>query len=285
MKYLLAPLFLFAFFVMFGCTPSYRVKTDATNYREKLSIKKMDYEFFIGKYIGPENNCFPPIEYSVCPNYSSDEVYKPTKELKMENFSISISDTSGVTSKVVKDMAYLTAAELAEQRGFKTFTVLNSMETNACSSMYSVNTYGSVTGNTYSGTSYLSKDAICANNYSIYVLFYDESEDLKRGVLFRSPRSRLQPDKSLYIGTTPGLYEEYLEQRVKYPPIGNTTGFIPEKNAWKIHYDIKGLTGELRKLYGILEILPYSFEDERVSNRKSDEKKNAVPIEKFKVIK
>ena len=179
-----ALLFLFFSLVPCGCTPSYRVMTDATNYRENLSIEKKDLEFYIGEYAGPRKNCFPPIENSVCPNYTSNEVYKPTKELKMENFSISISDHSGTTSKVVKDMAYLTAAELAEQRGFKTFTVLDTLEIHTCSSIYSVNTYGNVTGNTYSGTSYLSEDAICSNNYSMDLLLYDENDDLKKGILF-----------------------------------------------------------------------------------------------------
>lgn len=287
---LLAFLLFIVFSGVCGCTPSYRVKTDATNYREKLSIKKRDIEFFNGEYVGPNRNCFPPIENNICSDYASGEVYKASKELKMEEFTISISDTSAMASKVVKDMTYLTAAELTEQRGLKTFTVLNTLETSSCSSMYSVNSYGSVTGNAYSGTSYLSNDTLCANSYTMNVLLYDHIDDLKRGVLYRMPRNRLQPFKSLYIGTTPGLYEEYLdqrkeylEQRAKFSNDVYSTGYVSERDAWKSRYDINGLSRELRNQYEIIEKLPYNFEDERESKIKSIEQQSADPIEKFKV--
>jgi len=276
---------------MCGCTPSYSIKTDATNYREKLSIEKKDIDFYNGEYIGPDKYCFPPIDNRICKSNNHVQLYKPTKNLKLEDFSISIKDTSGVTSKTVKDMAYLTAAELAEQRGFKTFTVLHSIDTAACNSIYSTNTYGNFSGDMYSGRSYLSKDVICSNIYDIEILLYDDNDDLKKGVLIGSPQF-LQPFESLYIGTTPGLYEEYLqrhidflEQETKYPKNVNTSGYITKNNAWKTQYDIHGLAGELRKLYSISDKLPYSFTDERERSKKSIDDKNADPIEKFKVTK
>lgn len=142
MKHICAFAFLIIFAVLCGCTPSYRIQTNVTNYRENLTIEKKDYDFYNGDYVGSGKNCFPPIENRICPNYTKNEIYKPSKELKMELFSIRIKDNSVATSKVVKDMAYLTAAELTEQRGFKTFTIPYTIENYTCGSIRSVNTYG-----------------------------------------------------------------------------------------------------------------------------------------------
>ena len=206
----------------------------------------------------------------------------------MELFSISVEDISVMTSKVVKDMAYLTVAELAEQRGFKTFTILYTIEIYACSSMQSVNTYGTFSGNTYSGTSYLNDKAICSNRYNINVLLYDEQSDLENGILFRNnwlPSQSLQPFEYLYVGTTPGLDEEFFERKHKDLQERKTTSFDVNRNAWKTRYDIKGMAEELKKQHGLTEKLPYTFEDEREKHKKQKEEENADPIEQYKFTK
>ena len=83
-----ASAFLIVFAVLCGCTPSYRIRTDATNYRGNLTIEKKDYDFYNGDYVGSGKNCFPPIENRICPNYTKNEVYKPSKKLKW-NYSLS----------------------------------------------------------------------------------------------------------------------------------------------------------------------------------------------------
>ncbi len=270
------------FVMLSGCTPSYRVVTDASNYREKLTIKKKDITFYNGEYIGSSIKCFPPIENRICEDYTKGEIYKPTKELKMEEFEITINDHSTFASKIVKDMAYLTGAELTEQRGFKTFTVPYSLQSVACTSIYSVNTYGTIQNNSYSGSSYLSNDGICANSYTINVLMYDSQEDITRGVLYRSngyKSSYLYPYKYLYAGVSLGLDQELRDKTIKI--LESNKGVMPqvERDAWKIHYDVKRLSEELRKQYGLAEKLPYSFTDERDKHKEQQ----ADPVEKYKI--
>lgn len=285
MKHICAFAFLIIFAVLCGCTTSHSIRTDATNYRENLTIEKNDYDFYNGYYVGSGKKCFPPIENRICPNYTTDEVYKPSKELKMELFSIRIKDTSVTTSKVVKDMAYLTAAELAEQRGFKTFTPLYTRENYSCSSTQSVNTYGTFSRNTYSSTSYLNDNLICGNLYNITVLLYNEQSDLENGVLYRNKSNTLYPFQYLYVGTTPDLYENFLEMKLKDLQEKQTSNFEVNHNAWKTRYDIKGMAEELKKQYGLTERLPYTFEDERERHKKQKEQENADPIEKYKITK
>jgi hypothetical protein len=291
MKYVCTFAFLIILAVLCGCTtPSYRIRTDATNYRGNLAIEKRDYDFFNGDYIGSGKNCFPPIDNRICPNYTTKVLYTSSKELKMELFSITIRDTSVMTSKVAKDMAYLTAAELTEQRGFKTFTIPYTTEYYTCDSIRSVNTYGTFYGNTYSGTSYLNDNKICANNYNINVLLYDDESDLKNGILYRDnslSSDRLQPFTYLYVGTTPGLEEEFssLKQKLENSYEGKRYRFDVTPNAWKTNYAIKSMTEELKKQYGLTEKLPYTFVDEQEKQKKKKEQQNADPIEKYKITK
>lgn len=276
--------------VLCGCTPSYRIQTDAYNYREKLKIEKKDYEFYNGEYVGSEKNCFPPIENRICPNYTKNEIYKPSKELKMELFSIIIKDNSVMTSKVVEDMAYLTAAELTEQRGFKTFTIPYTIENYSCNSIRSVNTYGTVYGNRYSGTSYLNNENMCVNSYSIEVLLYDDQDDLRNGILYRNndnllSSNKLYPFRYLYSGTTPGLEDEFLKQELEFLQSQSPVRFKVDRDVWKTHYDIKNMAEELKKKYGLTKKMPYTFEDERERHKKQKEQENADPIEKYKITK
>lgn len=286
------------FSLLCGCSPpKYMVKTDATNYREKLIIKKINLTFYNGEYIGPEKNCFPPIANRICVIPEGGEVYKPDKKLKMEAIEIRIKDTTAMISKVVKDMAYLTAAELAEQLGYKTFTVTETVENISCGlPSNSVNTHGNMVGSSYYGSSTRSENTICSNQFSIIVLMYDEQEDLKLGVLslrtgqsrIGTKRSLLSPYKNLYSGTSPGLYEENLKreqiksQLGKYDSLRNLTLQVP-KNAWKINYDIKGLAGDLRKQYEITEKLSYNFEELRDLKKELTEPKQVDPLDKYKI--
>lgn len=298
MKCILA-LFLFIIFLpMYGCsTPSYLVITDASNYREKLTITRSSLTFYNGEYIGSEKNCFPPIENRICEDPEGEEVYKAGKKLKMERINIKIKDTSSVNTKVVKDMAYLAAAELTEQLGYKTFTITDVVENNSCGlPMYSVNTDGHRVGDTYYGSSRLNERTICSSQFSISVLLYDDQEELKLGVLsLRTGQSRLGPKRSLlspykdlYSGTSPGLYEENLKRELmktepgKYDSSRTLTMRVP-KNAWKTHYDVKGLADELRNQYGITEKIPYDLEKHQETSKVRNEQKKPDLLEKYKI--
>jgi hypothetical protein len=215
----------------------------------------------------------------------------------MERINIKIKDTSSVNTKVVKDMAYLTAAELTEQLGYKTFTITDIVENNSCGlPMYSVDTYGQRAGDTYYGSTRINDRTICSSQFSISVLMYDDQEELKLGVLsLRIGQSRLGPKKSLlspykdlYSGTSPGLYEENLKRELmktepgKYDSSRTLTMRVP-KNAWKTHYDVKGLADELRKEYGITEKTPYDLEKHRETRKVRNEQKQPDLLEKYKI--
>ncbi len=95
----------------------------------------------------------------------------------------------------------------------------------------------------------------------------------------------MQPFEYLYVGTTPGLDEEFFERKHKDLQERKTTSFDVNRNAWKTRYDIKGMAEELKKQYGLTEKLPYTFEDERERHKKQKEEENADPIEKYKLTK
>ena len=121
MKCILA-LFLFIILLpLYGCsTPSYLVITDASNYREKLTITRSSLTFYNGEYIGSEKNCFPPIENRICEDPKGEEVYKAGKKLKMERklnfitkspmveeFNQIIAERISYIAKILLDREYL----------------------------------------------------------------------------------------------------------------------------------------------------------------------------------
>ena len=89
----------------------------------------------------------------------------------------------------------------------------------------------------------------------------------------------------LYVGTTPGLEEEFLKQKLEDLQKWKTSSFEVNRNAWETNYDIKGMAEEIKKQYGLTEKWPYTFEDEREKHKKQKEQKNADPTEKYKITK
>src|SRR5687767_7782964 len=65
-----------------------RVKNDP---RDGLSIWKGDSEFYLGRYVGRETDCFPPINRRVCnPLAVGEQIYALDRPLEMERFHIFI---------------------------------------------------------------------------------------------------------------------------------------------------------------------------------------------------
>ena len=240
----------------------------------ELDAKKSDKSFHFARYVGSEKSCFPPITNVACLPKQKDEIlYEETQKLEMESFSLSLPSRDFFAQGRIKDMLFLAASDLAIQRGFSMFTVTWEMQLSMCRNYGSdVSTSGSINriGNQgfYSGTTTVTPRDICGGSQTIDVLMFNDKALLAQGVFVRSnsgPIRTLRPSEDLYFGTMPGLrYEDF--NRMPEPGVLIRT----PSNAWKTHYEAKGLAADLRAKYKLGETGVIPFKDELAENLKRE---------------
>ena len=291
----------------YSCAPSYYVDpgahTDylsAKNYREQLSIVKLNYIFSKGKYIGKEkDDCFPPITSEICEKEQAYGKYEALNSLKIEKYEISIHSFDKTNNlKLIEDLLLLTAADLALQAGFSFLTMTKKGKVTACQSNYSLNTDGSNTfdtntygantsgGGTFNGNTTVRKVSKCANMFQGEFFVLHSVDDLKGGVFQRyRDKSSVLPVLDLYYGTSPNIGYEDVSYSSHHRDNDSVTylSHTPIKNAWRNVYDASGLSRDLREKYGITKKEPYVykdfFSDPQTKNTEDDIiKKNRVPI-------
>ena len=253
-----------------ACTTPGLTPVDPTNYRTKLRIERPDKSFYSAEYIGSASACFPPITNRICePDPRGKPIYRETAKLEMEEFRIVLISSGAPSIKLMDDMVFLAAADLAMQRGYPFMTRLNNIDSSKCGSIYSTSTYGTVNSEagTYSGNTYLNQDVVCTNLQAGHFIFLKNREDLTNGVFYRFnsgsfKSDTLKPAGELYVYTTPNVrIEDYTNINVKD---GNARVGTP--SAWKVTYDTAGLSNDLRAKYRITSNQPYTFKDERTEN-------------------
>ena len=268
------------FALMAGCSTAPK-----GGFWDKLEAEKSDETFHLVRYVGAQANCFPPISNPECVPPTKDAViYEEIKQLQMEEFSLSLPSGDFFSQGRIKDMLYLAASDLALQRGFSMFTLTWDMQISLCRNYGSdVSTNGTVNrlGNQgyYSGTTTVTPRNICGGSHTIRVLMFNDKEPLAAGVFVRSNSGHnrnLRPKRNLYFGSMPGLrYEDF--NRMPEPGVLIST----PSNAWKVHYDAKGLATDLRAKYKVGETGPILFRDALVENLK---KEAEDPLQKNRII-
>jgi hypothetical protein len=261
--------------------------TDSTSdFRKELTIRKAETEFFVGRYIGPQVDCFPPITKRICsPTERGKEVYALDRRLDMEQFDISIITTSRDDwTREVRDYLYAVAARLTVQRGFAMFTELYGSDSSVCREFsFSAQTIGTMTHSesgtsTYSSSTSANPTVRCAIGRSISVLMFREKNDLALGILQRHTdflgHSYVSPLAHLYDGTIP---EDAFAvgNRLRNPRVTVPT------DAWKVHFNAFALADDLEKKLQIENTTPYPFIDEGAERRR---KEMEDPISRNKVI-
>lgn len=248
-----------------ACATPALTPVDPTNYRTKLKIERPDKSFYSAEYIGTASACFPPITNRICaPDPRGKPIYREIAKLEMEEFRIVLISSGAPSGKLMEDMVFLAAADLAKQHGYPFMTRLNTIESTSCDSIYSTSTYGSVNSDTgtYSGNTYLNKDVVCSNLRAGHFIFLKNREDLASGVFYRYnsghfKTDNVRPASELYLYTTPNvMFKDYTFVKDGIIRIGTSS-------AWKIIYDTAGLSSDLRAKYHITDNQPYTYKDER----------------------
>lgn len=201
-------------------------QTNAKNFRSRVEIEELDCAFFNGRYAGAQEDCFPPPGKRICTRRAGEvDRYVAEREIAAEEYRITINDWSGVTSTELKDLAQLAAAEVAVQQGYARFTTTWQLETSSCGAYYTADTYGTLSGTTYRGSTSVREHAVCANSLTLSVFAYSDQDAIDRGVLYRvgsgwARSDKLAPYHSLYKGTTP------FDPRFDQPPTPSGNSII-----------------------------------------------------------
>jgi hypothetical protein len=254
-----------------------------------VTAKRDDKNYYLGRYVGTEKGCFPPITNRRCDELKRNEViYEADRQLEIESFSISSYSDGFFAQSRAKDKVYLAASELALQRGFSMFTVITNYEDFICTSgrLESITTGEISPGIGGSGTSFSASTTAesikkCGGSIGISVLFFKDKSDLAKGILYMAKHGSEQwlvPETSLYFGTIPNLRAS--EYNYSQLAGARTT---TENNAWKTHFDAKGLSADLRKKYQLTDVPPISFKDEAAENIKRKARESEEPLTKRRI--
>jgi hypothetical protein len=239
MKFTLA-IFICGFSI--GCA-LLRPRVGSTNFRDNIEIQQTPEVFYSGeqridgtstydirgKLLDKSryDDCFPPFKNTSC-------TYDPIAQLDMKSFKIRLSDNyNSLDLKEAKDFLYLTAAETTSQYGYKYFIVYEMHDNNFCGSSQTANTYGTISGNRYSGTTWLSTDVSCIGEMKLAFLSFHDYEVIKNGVFFRDN----------WFKPFMALYEKY--------PQGRNFNRNSIREPWKSYYDANETAQVLREQYQI----------------------------------
>jgi hypothetical protein len=234
------------------------------NYRQVIEITKRDKEFVSATYIGPQSACFPPIQNPICaPLVRGEPIYRANGKVNVEEFSIKASMATVFRDEQTKELMYLVASDLAVQRGFTHLTVLEEARVSGCTSYDSISTHGTLTGDTYRGSTTVRNNPICRGIFTIDVLLFSDNSTFAEGVFywnkFGSPQMAptLLPEQRLYFGTSYGLDSRYYSD-INKDGVFTSTPY----EAWKVRYDASGLSEALREKYGVASAAPLAYADE-----------------------
>lgn len=256
--------------VILGCaTPDIRDQpVTSENYRQKISINKVDTSFFLAKYVGTEKNCFPPITNRDCSERGKLPVYKPVEELSIEEFSLRFSHGDLASSKA-KEYLFLSAADIALQRGYEYFTIMREYDQSTCGTFLTASTVGSVSGRVYTGSTTVHEGAHCSSSRTIFVLAFNDRDILSKGIFERVNAWKvpvLRPVDSLYFGSMTGLdkarFVSY--ETDKFSNVSSSFFVTTPNNAWKSVYSAQGMSNDLRAKLDVTDRTAYSFTDEAI---------------------
>lgn len=227
-----------------GCASTLTKETDASNLKDRLSaISLLPFVFFNAKNESKKPGCFPPSTKPICEE-APDQTYRPTKQLKMEEISFSISHRNGsFAHSAVKELGYLVAAEVALQRGHSKFIINRMGQVSACIDHVYADTEGRAVGNNYSSTTTFSEGSTCVGSLTMNALIFDDYDDVKLGVFYRPSSDAASPVKllrSLYFTSYEfaGMSRDQMNYNRDNP-----------REAWKAYHDAAQLAEALRQKY------------------------------------
>lgn len=241
------------------------------NYLSEIEIKKYDYQIYSAEYAGTEKGCFPPVTGRDCSNSGNLAVYSPKVELFVEAFSLTHRAQFPNPEKQ-EEFLFLTAADLALQRGFSKFTVYSIADYSGCASSPKATSTGTIRTNkhtgsaTYSGTTSIRRYGSCLTSKTLNVFMLNDKRALRDGVFIRTEfgGKNLKPFESLYYGTMDGLDFDKHVHVVSQEGPGTTSLYtrMTTGKAWENVYDAPGLSADLRNKYGVKKKKNIIFEDE-----------------------
>lgn len=242
-----------------SCTLGIPKQLNGNNYIKNIQIHKDDSSFYTGHYTGNEHDCFPPINRKIC---LGENIYAKDDQLNIESFSINFTIQSFFKSDTTNELAYLTIADLAIQRGYKFFTITKETSFGLITEKNSISTNATRVGNSIIATSTAGKIYNEGSVHTLNFILFNNFDDLKKGVFSEGRffiggkyfEKRIFPYVELYNGTA--FYNYHVENELNENSY--YTIKIPE-NSWKIGFDAERMSADIRKKYNINNSDPIKF--------------------------
>jgi len=272
--------------ICMACVNPVLAPTSAANLASKSEIKIKNINLYSAKYTGSMKDCFPPPGKMIDPNPLGNKIYEPIRPLNAKIVEISIIDKSPFPRKEIKEMAILLSAYVCKQLKYAKFTHIKTTNVYSGSSYYSVESSGTMVGNTYMGSSQLRENYISSSLHVFQILLFNDQQELDDGVFKQNSLARnvIFPFRELYRGTTPFDAEEARISKPAFEPLpGSNISIDIQPNSWKTHYLPDAVISELNILHHIEFNIDFKIIDEMEQDAKWKEKRASEPLEKLKV--
>jgi hypothetical protein len=253
-------------------------KLNGSNYRDRITVIKPDKIYFEIKYVGIHSDCFP-VGKILCSDFEDRRpAYVRMSTANLEQINVRLIANQLSETDVAKELAMLTAADVAIARGYKYFIVKETSLSSACSKFYAANTYGSATvlgsNATYTGTTLINENNTCSHSNGLSVLLLNDPALPGKGVgyadhQFIETDDTLRIDRSLYVGLEGASYSDFNRNE-------NFGGVSVEtrtpSQAWKVVYDAQGLSRDLRAKYQVNDKTIIEVSEQRIERIKQRSK-------------
>jgi hypothetical protein len=273
MRYLLA---IIPLFMLTGCAmDNYTkliAKTEVNNYRDRLVVTHYDNSFYKLNDSSVANSCFPLTDATSINCVMPDIATASKSPIKMTSFQFGMTDRRGYVDAKFNELLFMAISDVALSKGFSKFTITTIDDEHGCSSSPTVNSYGTVTGNTYSTTTYSSSNTVCSDLQTSNVLFFDNPVELAQGIVAGSTLV-----SELYRGALPTTMKMF-SGPTEFP---GSSWTVPYK-AWRTYYNAAGLSAELHKKYGVTDTTTYHIIEHGAESKAKAVKDAANPINKYK---
>ncbi len=275
---------LLACLVLIGCGIPELEPLSNRNFSNTVEITKENVTFYNAKYTGTLKDVFPPPGKPYDPNPLGKTIYEPTKELAMNLYTFQASDRNVSHNQIAKEIMHAVIAKATIQEGFSKFILVSTSDYFGSSEYYTANTYGSVIGNEYVGSTSVNKNIVGAGLHVYSVIMFNDVDDINNGVFEKSIIKILLPYRLLYRWATPLDKDDLNEDKIFNASDGRRMSRRQiTSNAWKSYYDPNTVYKELSEKHSIAIDDILRIKDSGIRAKQREEERKNDPLRRLKI--
>lgn len=191
------------------------------------------------------SDCVPPFVNILCRYVLGEAVNVKSLSVYLNDHRNLIKDNTEAL-----DLTHLVGAEVAIQKGYSKFIIHGYRINNYCGSSESIQTTGRISGNQYTGSSYVATNSSCSSSLRAKILLFNDYSLISKGLFVTRETQPVVPYEPIYT---------------KRP---RESGLWPTRpaEAWKIYFDARESADKLLTVFDLSAMNDYLIEAPKPSS-------------------